>query len=459
MGPYEIVGAIGAGGMGEVYKGRDTRLNRDVALKILPDTFAADADRVARFAREAQTLAALNHANIAQIYGLEGRALVMEFVDGEDLSQRLSRGALPLDEALAMARQIAEALEAAHQQGIIHRDLKPANIKLKADQHVKVLDFGLAKAMMAGDAQGFNPSELAHSPTFTSLAMTQLGVILGTAAYMAPEQARGRAVDRRADIWAFGCVLYEMLTARPAFGGDSVTDVIAAIVKEDPDWSALPADVPPSIRRLLRRCLQRDARQRLHDIGDARLEIEEAISAPPAAETRIAIASTSNRRLLATIGVLALALVAVSSYFAWATSRPDAAPAVIRFRISTPPGADGRLSWPGAVLSHDGSMLALSAGEGPDAQIHLRALDAIDMKPLEGTRQGYNPFFSPDGKWLAFTAEQKLKRVPIGGGQAHVIADEIDWGGGTWGPDDVIVSGDAGDSAALARDRHEAVTR
>ena len=282
LGPYEIVAPLGAGGMGEVYRARDTKLNRDVALKILPDAFASDPDRLARFTREAQTLAALNHPNIAAIYGIEEskdvHALVMELVEGEDLTARIARGPMPLDEALPIGRQMAEALEAAHGQGIIHRDLKPANIKVRGDGAVKVLDFGLAKAM---DPLSSSPAAaaLANSPTITNAAaMTAAGIILGTAAYMSPEQARGKVVDKRTDIWALGCVLYEMLTGLRPFGGDDVTDTIAAVVRADLDWSKLPADTPTAVRRLLRRCLEKDRMRRLSDAADAGLEIDEALS-------------------------------------------------------------------------------------------------------------------------------------------------------------------------------------
>jgi eukaryotic-like serine/threonine-protein kinase len=278
IGSYEIVAAIGAGGMGEVYRAHDTRLNRDVAIKILPDLFASDLDRLGRFTREAQTLAALNHPNIAHIHGLEdlpgshGRALVLELVEGDELSTIIARGPIPLVDALPVARQIADALEAAHGQGIIHRDLKPANIKVRHDGTVKVLDFGLAKAM---DSTGMSGANAANSPTLTVPA-TQLGMIIGTAAYMAPEQARGKAVDKRADIWAFGVVLYEMLTGRRAFDGDEISDVLAAVLRQDIDWTALPAETPESIRRLLRRCLVKDRRPRLADMSAVRIEIDEA---------------------------------------------------------------------------------------------------------------------------------------------------------------------------------------
>jgi len=277
---YDVLSLLGAGGMGEVYRARDTRLGRDVAIKVLPESFALDPDRVTRFTREAKMLASLNHPGIAAIYGIEEqgatRALVIELVDGEDLSQIIARGPLPAADALAIARQIADALDAAHGAGVIHRDLKPANIKVKADGTVKVLDFGLAKA---GDATDSSASQLANSPTLTGRA-TQMGLILGTAAYMAPEQARGRAVDRRADIWALGVTLYEMLSGRRAFGGDDISITLASVLKDDVDWTALPAATPPALVRLLRRCLAKDPKARLRDAGDVRLEIDEILAGP-----------------------------------------------------------------------------------------------------------------------------------------------------------------------------------
>src|SRR5438876_3178378 len=271
LGVYEVTAQIGEGGMGQVYRAHDTKLNRDVALKLLPDAFASDPDRLTRFTREAQTLASLNHPNIAAIYGLEESggmtALVMELVEGDDLSQRIAKGATPVDEALPIAKQIAEALEAAHEQGIIHRDLKPANVKVRADGTVKVLDFGLAKALDPAPSS----SLLSQSPTLT-LGATMMGVVLGTAAYAAPEQARGKSVDRRADIWAFGCVLFEMLTGRRAFEGEDASITLAAVMMREPEWAALPVRTPAALRRLLRACLQKDPKQRLQAIGDARLE-------------------------------------------------------------------------------------------------------------------------------------------------------------------------------------------
>jgi serine/threonine protein kinase len=285
LGSYEITGAIGAGGMGEVFRARDTRLHRDVAIKVLPELFATDPERLTRFEREATTLASLNHPNIAQIYGLESvgatgeRALVMELVEGETLAERVSRGPVPIDEALPIARQIADALEAAHDGGIIHRDLKPANIKVRPDGTVKVLDFGLAKSI---DPSGvLSGVDAANSPTFTSPAATGIGVILGTAAYMAPEQARGKAVDSRADIWAFGVTVYEMLTGKPLFAGASVSEVLASILRDGPNWETLPHDTPASVRTLLRRCLQKDPQLRLRHAGDARLELTDADLSPP----------------------------------------------------------------------------------------------------------------------------------------------------------------------------------
>ena len=310
--------------MGEVYRARDTTLHRDVAIKVLPDLFASDAERLARFTREAQTLAALNHPNIAHIHGLEAsggvRALVMELVEGEDLSQRIARGALPLDEALPIARQIAEALEAAHEQGIIHRDLKPANIKLRADGVVKVLDFGLAKALEPVRRSATGSPNLANSPTITSPAMTMRGMILGTAAYMAPEQAKGKPVDKRADIWAFGCVLYEMLAGRRAFDGDDISTTLAAVLLKEPEWGALPASTPVALRRLLTRCLTKDPKARLRDIGEARVRIDELLGgAPDEAGAPVVTPAVSGwRRVVpwAAAGVLALGSMLIGTVVA-----------------------------------------------------------------------------------------------------------------------------------------------
>src|SRR5436190_3577738 len=331
--------------MGQVYRARDTKLNRDVAIKVLPDLFASDAERLARFAREAQTLASLNHPNIAAIYGLEeadgGKALVMELVEGDDLSQRIARGPIPLDEALPIARQIAEALEAAHEQGIIHRDLKPSNIKVRTDGNVKVLDFGLAKAMDPIDArQAANSS--ANSPTITSPAMTMRGVILGTAAYMSPEQASGKPVDRRSDLWAFGVVLLEMLTGRRTFTGETTTDVLASVLKSEPDWSQLPAATPPSVRRLLRRCLEKDRKRRAADAADVRLDIEEAMSRSSGGDESVGSdASAQPRARWATIALLASAIAIVAMVVPTVRYLREAVPATpleTRTDIVTPGG-------------------------------------------------------------------------------------------------------------------------
>ena len=315
LGPYEILSALGAGGMGEVYRARDTKLNRDVALKVLPESFATDPDRLARFQREAQVLASLNHPNIAHIHGLEDsggvRALVMELVEGEDLAQRLTRGAIPIDEALPIAKQIAEALEAAHEQGIIHRDLKPANIKVRADGTVKVLDFGLAKAM---EPVGVASASVSMSPTITTPAMmTGAGMILGTAAYMSPEQAKGRPADKRSDIWASGCVLFEMLTGARPFVGEDVADTLAHILTKEPEWAKLPASTPPPISRLLRRCLEKDRKRRLADAADARLEIEDVLSG----RVEIALRERPARRKAIAWGVAGLALAAAAGLAPW----------------------------------------------------------------------------------------------------------------------------------------------
>src|SRR5579862_4298096 len=280
FGPYEVVQPLGAGGMGEVYRARDSKLGRDVALKVLPDIFARDSERMARFGREAKVLAALDHSNIASIYGLEDsgntHALVMQLAEGPTLADRIAQGPIALEDALRIAKQICEALEYAHEKGIVHRDLKPANIKVAADGSVKVLDFGLAKAM---DTE-MTPEDISNSPTLSRMA-TQAGVLLGTAAYMSPEQAKGKSVDRRADIWAFGCVLYEMLTGKMAFPGETVTDTLAAVIRADPDWSQLPGETPARVGVLLQRCLQKDPKQRLRDIGDARINLDEVLSGAP----------------------------------------------------------------------------------------------------------------------------------------------------------------------------------
>jgi hypothetical protein len=412
LGVYEVTAQIGEGGMGEVYRARDTKLNRDVALKVLPNSFADDPDRLARFTREAQTLAALNHSNIAHIHGLEEsggvRALVMELVDGEDLAQRLVRGPIPVDEALPIARQIADALEAAHEAGIIHRDLKPANIKIRLDGTVKVLDFGLAKAL---DPAGSAPAvALQNSPTITSQVMSGHGLILGTAAYMAPEQARGRAVDKRADIWAFGVVLYEMLTGERAFKGDGPSDVLAAVLRQEIDWKALPSTTPPSIRRLLERCLDRDPRRRLHDIGDARIEIEDGLKSPAPAT-----GGASGR--IGRPGALVGAIVATAIVFGVAgglavrnLTPPAAPPPITRFSIGPPPGQVFRGLGRALDISRDGTQLVYATNGG----IYLRSMSSVETRQISaGFQIGINPTFSPDGQTVAlwWPREKAIKGI------------------------------------------------
>jgi serine/threonine protein kinase/Tol biopolymer transport system component len=407
--------------MGEVYRAHDTRLRRDVALKVLPAAFAQDPDRMARFAREAQMLAALNHPHIAAIYGLEesdgARALVMELVEGPTLGERIAAGPIPIEEALPIAREIAEALEYAHERGIIHRDLKPANIKLTANGHVKVLDFGLAKAMANDSA----PADPASSPTLTMRA-TVAGIILGTAGYMAPEQARGTPADKRADIWSFGVVLLEMLTRRQTFSGETVSDTLAAVLRADLDWSKLPADTPAAIRRLLRRCLERDRKCRLCDIGDARLEIEEAISAPveqaPTSTPAPTQARGSLRWWLAAVGLVTLA-GAVVSVMHFRETPPEARP--IRFSIAP----TDKLQFPDPfriALSPDGRRLALACSVAQNPRmVCVRSLDTEDVHPLAGTEGANAIFWSPDSRWIGFSTEGKLKKIDVSGGPPQTL--------------------------------------
>jgi eukaryotic-like serine/threonine-protein kinase len=432
LGPYEILSAIGAGGMGEVYKARDTRLDRNVAIKILPEAFAADADRVARFQREAKTLAALNHPNIAQIFGLEQagdvQALAMEFVAGEDLSERIARGPIPLDEALPIAKQVAEALEAAHEQGIIHRDLKPANIKVTPEGRVKVLDFGLAKAM---DKPASAPN-VSQSPTITTPAMTQAGMILGTAAYMSPEQARGRATDKRSDVWAFGCVLFEMLTGARAFQGGPTTDVLASILQDEPDWRRLPSRTPREIRRLLRRCLMKDAHGRLHDFADARLEIVDALDRDAESLVEEPVKGQDRLRWAAMSAVLALIVGGASS---WWTTPSTPAPPEIRLEITTPPSADPT----SIAISRDGRKILFVATSEGRSRLWLRSIDSGSARPLAGTEGALYPFWSPDNRSIGFFMQGKLQRLDLEGGLVRPLAVAPNPVGGTWGPDGTVL--------------------
>jgi serine/threonine-protein kinase len=454
LGVYEILSLLGSGGMGEVWRARDTRLQRDVAIKVLPQALGDDPERLARFEREAQTLAALNHPNIAHIHGFEDSngvpALVMELVEGSTLADSIARGPIPLDEAMPIAKQIAEGLEAAHEHGIIHRDLKPANVKVRADGTVKILDFGLAKALEPRQPANMNAT---RSPTITTPAlMTGVGVILGTAAYMAPEQARGMPLDRRADIWAFGAVLFEMLTGRRAFEGDTVSDMLASVLKTDPDWRTLPAETPAALQRLLHRCLQKDPRRRLQAIGEARAQIEDVITGardafdpPPVPRPRPA----RSRVLPWTVAVVAIAVAAVLAILRtpWRAAAPRAT-----VRMSAVPAADLSIAGAGfgqLALSPDGSTLAFVGAPGGTnmPQIFVRRLSELQATPLAGTANATTPFFSPDGGWIAFFAEGKLKRAPIAGGSVITIAPAPNGRGGWWGDDGSIVF--AGDTNGI----------
>jgi eukaryotic-like serine/threonine-protein kinase len=430
LGPYEILSPLGAGGMGEVYRARDTKLKRDVALKVLPTAFAQDLDRMARFQREAELLASLNHPNIAHIFGVEERALAMELVEGDTLASPL-----PIETTLNYAKQIAEALEYAHERGVIHRDLKPANVKVTPDGAVKLLDFGLARALGPGES-GSSDFPVSHSPTL-SVAATQAGMILGTAAYMSPEQANGRPVDRRTDIWSFGAVLYEMLSGEPAFKGESVPDVLGSVLKLDPDWRALPADTPPAIVKLVRRCLTKDRKQRLQAIGEARIAIEEAIVAPHEA-VLAASASGSRRRpwlWVAASAALAVALTVPTTWLLKPAGEADAP--LIQFEISPPQGITFGSEW--HAMSPDGTRLALegTASNGK-RMLWLRSLDARAAAPIPGTDGGTRPFWSPDGRLIAFTANGKLQKISPSGGAPQVICDAR-LGGGTWNSEGTIL--------------------
>jgi len=444
IGPYAISARIGAGGMGEVYRARDQKLGRDVAIKILSKDFTSDPERLARFAREARVLATLNHPHIGAIYGWEEfggvGALILELVEGETLAERLEHGSIPVREALTMARQIADALEASHEKDIVHRDLKPANIKINERGLVKVLDFGLAKAA----SRDMSAPDVSHSPTIRVTA-TREGMLLGTAAYMSPEQARGQAVDKQADIWAFGCVLYEMLTGRVAFAGPTVTDTLGAILERDPDWTKLPSATSAAVRRLLRRCLEKDCRVRLHDIADARLELDDAPLPGPTDP-----ATKSGWPWSAWVAIASTLAVAIG-LGVWALSRdrqPDTGGPLLRLQINPPDG--GRFGVVGDVFVRQGPALALS----PDGRtavygatvngryaLWLRSLDESVARELRGTENAQFPFWSPDGRFLAFFANGKLQKLDVAGGPPFVICDVPRVFGGAWAPDDRILVG------------------
>jgi len=436
LGSHEVLALLGQGGMGEVYQAHDTKLGRDVAIKVLPEAFAHDPQRLSRFQREAKLLASLNHPNIATIHGLEEsngtHYLVMELVPGETLRERVAReGAVPVEEALGIARQIAEGLEAAHEKSIIHRDLKPANVKVTPEGKVKVLDFGLAKAF-AGEESGSDPS---NSPTLSQAATLQ-GVILGTAAYMSPEQARGKAVDKRTDLWAFGCVLYELLTGKQAFRGEDITEILAAVVKTEPDWHALPSATPAKIHDLLRRCLQKTVRQRVRDAGDVRIEIEEALSAPKDAVAMHAASAPRSNLPWAVASALAV-LVGVALWVAWRATRPATPQLLVRLDVDLGPDVSlGSEAGADAILSPDGTRLVYVS----QARLFTRRLDQPNATELAGTQGANAPFFSPDGRWIAFFAQGKLKRISVEGGAAIALCDAANGRGGSWGEDGNIIA-------------------
>ncbi len=475
VGPYEVVAPLGAGGMGEVYRARDTKLGRDVALKILPESFAADPDRLMRFEREAKALAALNHPNIAQIYGFEGDigrtegpasagpgpggllpappvsgslALVIELVEGDDLSARIARGPIPLDDALPVARQVALALEAAHEAGIVHRDLKPANIKIRPDGTVKVLDFGLAKALdSAHGGTGFSRPDTGRAlarpsggradlPTVTSPALTAMGMILGTAAYMSPEQAKGRPADKRADIWAFGVVLYEMLTGRQMFQAETVSEVLAAVLRADIDLDALPAETPPALHRLLRRCLERDPQQRLRDIGDARHDLEEAAAGGDVDRSHGEEAAPVRSLRLAVVGLAAVAVMSVAVAL-WSLTSRQPTPATTYLSVALPVGHS---LTSGPAISRDGQQVAFVSTDGvARPQLYVRRLDDPESRLIAGTEEAEQPFFSPDGEAVGFYARASLFKVRLDGGAPIPLADSGSHFGATWMDDGRIL--------------------
>jgi Tol biopolymer transport system component len=421
--------------MGEVYRARDGRLSREVAIKVLPAGFATDSGFLARFQREAQALAALNHPNVAHLYGLEKSgevdALVLELVEGETLAERIARGPIPVPEALEIARQIADALEAAHEKGIVHRDLKPSNVKLTPDGRVKVLDFGLAKAMVDDPAS----PDLTHSPTLVASA-TRTGVILGTAAYMSPEQAGGRPVDRRTDIWAFGAVLYEMLTGRAAFRGDTVSETLAAVLRDQVDWSALPAETPPAVRRVLKRCLDRNPKTRLHDIADARLEMDEAIEAGGPAEASAVVAAPRGRHAVwLIVGLASGAIVATLASGFW-KPRPNPV-RTMRFEVGVPSEV---ASYDAPRISPDGRTLAFDATDlDGKRRIWVRPLDALQAHPLAGTEGTGRVFWSPDSRYLGFFANRTLQKIDASGGSPQKICDAPSGVDGSWSSEGVII--------------------
>jgi serine/threonine-protein kinase len=478
LGAYEIASLLGKGGMGEVYRARDERLGRDVALKVLPDVFAADPDRIARFEREARVLASLTHTNIGAIHGLEEgalddgstvRALVLELVEGETLADRIARGPLPLDDALPVARQIAEALEAAHEQGIVHRDLKPANIKLTPNGAVKVLDFGLARLAVGSPPSSGSPgvttdplAALSMSPTIAMPGGTAVGIVLGTAAYMSPEQAKGRPADKRSDMWAFGCVLYEMLTGKPTFEGDDVSEILAEVIKSHVTWESLPANTPPALQRLLRRCLVKDLKSRIADAGVARLEIDEAASQPETtsrpADAKSVVAPSARQRwgMLGAGLVLGAAIVAAAALVLPRRDSARALPAT-RFGISLPPSvrlagnASQRLA-----ISRDGRRVVYVAVGSGIERLYVHALDRLEPTAVAGVEGDLGSLFlSPDGEWVGYNDPRagKFKKVRITGGPPATICDVPNAAGGftgaSWGSTGTIVFSTANNGSLM----------
>ena len=456
IGPFRVVEKIGAGGMGEVYRATDVRLKRQVAIKILPSALAADPDRLARFQREAEVVASLNHPNVAAVYGLEDaagvKALVMELVEGPTLADRIAQGAIPIDEALPIAMQIAEALEAAHGQGVVHRDLKPANIKVREDGTVKVLDFGLAK--LSETASRSVSSDPSMSPTLTSpVAATGIGMIMGTAAYMSPEQARGRAVDKRTDVWAFGAVLFEMLTGTRAFEGEDITETMASVVKSTPNWSALPSNTPPHVVTLIQRCLDKDRNTRIGDLAVARFLLagHETATAAPGAAAQATTAASRGGWPTAWIAAAVVAALTAGALVGWLFSGPTSAviTSATRLQMNVAPAyslvgsiAAVRPSRTAIAISPDGRLVVFAGTRDNVSQLYRRQLDRADAEAIPGTENGANPFFSPDGEWIGFWADNKLRKIPVGGGPAAEICEIPGTGAGgirrtygvSWGP-------------------------
>jgi serine/threonine protein kinase/Tol biopolymer transport system component len=452
LGPYEITGTLGAGGMGEVYRARDTKLKRDVAIKVVPEAFAHDPERLARFRREAELLASLNHPNIASIHGFEESgpgstgAIVMELVEGGTLADRLKNhpGGMSVNEALPIARQVADALQAAHERGVIHRDLKPGNIAFAADGRVKVLDFGLAKAveLAQGPGQAKAQGDFTQSPTITTPAATQAGLILGTAAYMSPEQAKGRPADKRSDVWAFGCVLYEMLARRRAFEGEDMTDTLAAVLRGEPDWTKLPDAVPASVRTLIKRCLDKDRQRRVADIAAAIFVLDEPALSNTATTAGVGRPVRSRERLAWTAATLALSVLTGVTVFL--LTRPQVEPPpVIRFSVSPPDGTTFQ-PVPGSALalSPDGRRIAFAVVRGGrSGGLAVRSFDAAEPQILADTEGSapLAPFWSPDSRFVAFFSQGKLKKIDLNSGTVQVLCDAPSSAGGTWGPDGTIV--------------------